>query len=725
MTAVETVAAATVDDLVRGVGRGAYPLMNHLPGGCPTVTENEATAVVDPSFAARKDEPSPMVLARMEEGNEHESEVGATLVEAWTGRGLRVLDQHELGADEVVERLSHPDAGPTLVVVDEDDPRASDVTVAALRAGAAKIWAAVLPERPRQRIKPDLLSLVDEDDPGRGYVPVEVKLSTLPSGATKPAEFLVDRVADRGPAHATAAKLPGKIPPRYALQLALYHRALRQLGGELGETLAGDPVAGVIGAPDDTGELRVVYQRLDEARYTVRESGAQRRLTPFDLLDEAAEGFTRTLEAFAADGDDPRREPLHPPEYQASLCGECPWFRQVCEPQLAARGALTYLVAGVTPARAHAHYTRGNHTVEDVASLCHRTAALVDAGLDVPSMITQARTGTLGASAPAIETLPRARRSDKRQAALDAAGVRTAGDVAALDSRTAAYAEGPSVRLAATIDQARVVLAEDGTRKVFKARGVDALDVGAGTTLDPGTGREVPVRPAVEFHVDLEHDRRRHDLTLIGCEVRVNGLKGRRFAGYHAFDALDVERRRPDLDPVAVSGTVVAEFWAWIHALFDWFELAKVGPARVYHYDVAERVELAFYGDAGARAGVPGCPTAAEVTAAMDGPRWVDLKQTLSSQTLFPTRDFGLKRTGGHAGHEWSTENASGDNAVVLARTARDAADPHDRAAAQSELRGYNRDDCLATATLLDFVVELETAHPEGIPSVESLGGAV
>src|SRR5207248_1344051 len=148
-------------------------------------------------------------------------------------------------------------------------------------------------------------------------------------------------------------------------------------------------------------------------------------------------------------------------------------------PRLEASDHVT-LVPGIRYPQWTVHRDCGVTTRRDLAGLEWRTATLIDQGVDVTRWRDKAESLPDDASIDAV-----ALRAPKQQEILQAAGIRTVGELRRLDTRTATYSDTTLTSLAKSIDLARVGLAGE----VVRSRGVDTVTV---------------PRADVELDIDLE-----------------------------------------------------------------------------------------------------------------------------------------------------------------------------------------------------------------------------
>lgn len=529
----------------KNVGRGAYPIKNHLPGACGFKTVNEAST--DQRLKAPV---SPFLQELFDKGNEFEEVVGGLLVDAWPGTVIdattftrttgtvSVSRQKATAIGAKLKAAIEQADGPVLVVVDEEydkqwadgtwvngrfvRPEAHDrrmATTVAIAAGAAGVWGAILPSTPEWAGRPDLLLHDNFDDP-TGYLPFDVKWHKVTEGESKETGWKAITLSRPDPSSAHMVQYKGRPHKVDAVQCAHYWQRMVQVG-----IAADTPVGGVIGKPLDSSSEQTVATILFDLDDKVL-SIARRKTTPLDALEAAEADYVATLEQEverATTGGPPADVPQ-----KRSECDMCQWFENVCEPAMNTARSITLLLPGVTPARAEAHYAQGVTRVDQMASLHRRTAMLVDAGVHVPTLLEQARTSN--PDAPAL-TLPAT--FEVEGEARTMLGGLTAGDVAEFDDRTAAYADDKVHKLTDAIDQARTADVDNGQGRVFHKAGVNpnTVTLGMGTIpLDEPvhvTGphgqmvrTHVPEVADVELHIDMENDG--DDLFQVGAAPKVS-----------------------------------------------------------------------------------------------------------------------------------------------------------------------------------------------------------
>lgn len=483
---------------------------------CPTRVYHDLTT--DPSLAA---EHSTGALARMEDGNRFEKEIGEKIAANYALVQLHGLDLESLDL-----------TGAAAVAIPECDRSVSSkrnrekLTVAAMEAGVPVIWNARLPKVDGRTGEPDLLIRADEDqsDGRPAYHPVDVKHHKALAAAKREYRWQVSNLGALTLEDAKATSLGGGKPRLDDdMQLAHYRRMLEGLG-----FASGEPWGGVIGK-----EQVVLWRRLDEPRHS--------RLTALEKYDSS---FSVVHAVAKAAVEDAEAGPLVAPEWKDE-CRECPW-RVVCHDELVEMDHIT-LIPGITPRRAAVHYQRGVKSRLSLAKLDTATATLVDADVDVAAVIHSAKHHANG--------------DDPAGALVDAAvaksaGIETVADLRRLDVKTAAYS-GCGAGLVAEIDAARVAK----TRTVSRARGFEHISV-----------------PRARFEMDVDIEDADGRCYLIGVadtwRMKVGGsIKTR--TDFHAFvdwTASDEGEAR-----------IFAAFWSYLNEQQEKAKAQKWG-FRVYHY---------------------------------------------------------------------------------------------------------------------------------------------
>jgi hypothetical protein len=602
-----------------------------------------------PSYADIPLDPVPSgVIARRASGVEFEAFVRNAMRKAMPRQSNAVLS-----GDRTPESLARREA-ETLRLM-----RSGDVLA---------IWNPRLPADPaaHRAGEPDVLLWAGSDGGTLRWVPVDVKDHRVLEGTRS---VPVTASTLKRPMHHKARLTelgPGTPRRSDALQLAHYYRMLQGTGHA-----TATPVGGIIGR-----ELLVLWHDLDADLYDYDlMNGTISAMKWYDL-----EFAIRVR--IAADALAQASQPN--PQWHAE-CASCE-FRTVCRDELREADHLT-LLAGITPARARAHINAGIDTVGKLATLDHRTALLVDAGVDVRALRDWAKDVPAGTPASGFTRRP------SWHAALAARQVATAADALGLHAGTAQY-RAKVWNLAGSIDQARV--AKSG--KVHRARGVD----------------QVAFRPAsVEQDFDLE-DYHGY-VYLIGVRDthrRTRDGKDTTRGQYTAFANWDGTE--------GGEARVLAEFWAHVTAAQAGAHDTQHGY-RAYHYSHHEPATLARL--ALRHAGRPGVPTVEQVQAWFASRDVVDLYSVVSRDLVWPTESVSLKDVAKWVRFSWRDSDPSGSSSMAWYEQAIGGTDPGERDAFRSRLLDYNADDCHAQTAVRDWLSRLGQARAPGasLPSVGAL----
>jgi predicted RecB family nuclease len=516
--------------------------------------------------------------------------------------------------------------------------------------------------------KPDLLVRASDG----GYRPVDIKHHMA-----------------LGPGDSSASKLPALcssidaptfeeavVDPAYfaqkreddLLQLAHYQRMLEAAG------LAPPDGrwAGIIGT-----EERTVWYDLDAAIWTTpSSSGKQKRRSTMERYDFE---FDFRLDVIAVARDhlrDPSVDLLVVPA-AIDECPTCPW-RDYCREQLEAGSGDVSLLPRIGWRQRQIHAARNVTTRDALARLDLRTARLVSGGVDVIQI--QALIEDLPPEMP-IADLSVVIRSKKQLAALEAEGMRTFGDVAALPSPTAAYGDSLST-LPEQIDLARAALGPDA---IYRRRGVSEILV-----------------PRADIEVDVDMENIETGVYLWGA-LRTDHSEANPKSEYHDFSVWE------PLDPTAEADNSL-RFWSWLNDLRS--SAAQRGQTfGAYCYNAsAENTYLR-------RLGLSGGLTD-EVDAFIASDQWVDMLKVVNEQ-LITGGGLGLKKVAPIAGYDWLVRDPGGGFSMVQYDTAVAGATEGDRAGARGWLLAYNRGDVEATLAIRDWL-DLDGASVARIESIDA-----
>jgi predicted RecB family nuclease len=454
------------------------------------------------------------------------------------------------------------------------------------------------------------------------------------------------------------------------LQLAHYQRMLEAAGLAAGEGRWG----GIVGT-----EGRIVWYDLDAPIWkTPSSDGRQKMRSTMDRYDFEFDFRLDVIAVAHAHLQDETVQLLVEPA-AIDECPECPW-RDYCRARLESGSGDVSLLPRIGWRQRAIHVAHGVRSRADLARLDARTAQLVAQGINVPEL--QSLIADLPPETPVGELAPVVR-SKKALATLDAAGVRTFGELEALPRSTASYAGSGMGTLPGQIDLARAALAP---APVYARRGVDALSV-----------------PRADIEVDVDMESIEQGVYLWGVLLLDRTKQGAR-PEYRAFATW--ERLESDVE---LENSL--QFWAWLSGVRA--EAAREGLSfRAYCYNAAaENTYLRRLGLAG---GIMD-----EVTAFIASTEWVDLLKVVDSQ-LLTGAGLGLKKVAPLAGFSWNVDGAGGDASMLRYDVAVGGADAQGRENARDWLLTYNRGDVEATLAIRDWL-EREGAL---IPRVDSLDAA-
>jgi len=544
-------------------------------------------------------EPSAAVQRRMDRGNAFEADVVAALTDL------------------------HPEA---VTIGGDDSAERERATVAAMEAQASLILNSRLPadETGRRVGKPDLLVKAALG----GYRAIDIKHHLT----LEPGEGARTSALDQlGLEQATADDATqGRKHKGDLLQLAHYQRMLEAAGFAARDGRHG----GIIGV-----ERSVVWHDLDEPRWnTPSSTGKQKKRSTMEIYDFEFDFRLDIMAVAERHLIEPSTDLLVIP-FRKPECDACPWWG-FCRPQLETGSGHPSLIPRMKWEHWVAHRDRGVTDRAALAALDPLTARLVSAGVRLDDVMPIAR--DLPVDTPLANIAPLGKRRKQLQT-LEAEGVTTARQLAALDERTASY---PAMSgLAEQVDCARAAL---GSEPVYRRRGVERVTVPRGD---------------VEIDVDMENVE---DGVYLWGVLVADGY--RPFVTWALEPASEIE--------------VFRAFWAW---LMDQRANARTFRAYCWH-EQAENLQMRRIG---AAAGLTD-----EVEAFIGSDEWVDLRKVFDGQ-LISGQGSGLKSVAPLAGFAWDVDEPGGDESMVR----------YDLAAGGDEgarawLLDYNRGDVEATRAI-------------------------
>jgi predicted RecB family nuclease len=565
---------------------------------------------------------------------------------------LRMRQGVEFEADVFLELQEHaPNSDWLFIRPDLSRDEAIAQTVAAMDAGAELIAGGWLPldNEGRRTGKPDLLLRHDS-----GYVPVDVKHHiTFDVSDAEPVR--VSPLPDPSPG-GSVFREGWSLRKRKddALQLAHYRRMLQHSGYS-----ATIPMAGIVGT-----ERVVTWYDLDAPMWqTPAKSGGRKRKmrTAMEVYDFEFD-FRLDIAAVAHQHQhDPSVDLLVLP-VRRSECASCPW-QDICNIELEAGYGDPSLISVVRFEQWRTLREDGITNRAGVAALNYPTAALAAAGVNVVSLLADA--GATDAGTTIGELLSR---SPKQRAAVETAGLRTAGEaLEALDVRTASLDSGRW--LAPAIIGARAVL---GEAPVFRKPGVVT----------------VPRRADIEIDVDMENTNA--GVYLWGALVTDRTSVGVARDGYHSFSTWGPLDRESEL-------AAFLEFWRWLGDIRA--EAAGLGASVAGYcwHEQAENTQMRRIAAADPR-------LAREVEGFIASDQWVDLMKVFD-RSWTTGGSIGLKAIAPLSGFGWPVDNPGGAMAMVHHAQMQDSVTSAEEASQlQRWLLDYNRGDVEATFAIREWL---------------------
>lgn len=625
-----------------------------------------------------KDPFPPGDVARMLAGVEYEPVIGLKLKAA--------LGSKFLAIPECTRTESSKKAREKLTLETMKDP------------GNVKIiWNARLPKlkKSHQTGEPDALCHYGISSDGvHQWVPIDVKKHGSLEGTRANEGTLVSMF--NAPKYTKAVTVDmgkGVGKKADALQLAHYYRMLDNLGHA-----PSVKVGGIIG--DDALEC-IVWHNLEEPLYRHSVLGLVSALSYYDYeFAHRVDIVEAALKGVALVG----------PEWKAE-CHSCIW-RTMCHDQLKIELDHITLLAGVTPSRAEVHYAMGINRISDLSRLDWKTAKLVDASIDVVSLMSWAAEVAPDALVSSCEHIKFASNSEL----FALLGISTAADVLTLDPYTAKYSKSKVWNLSGTIDVARVYK----VGKVYKARGVSSVTIN---------------RSVYEQDVDIEDSN--GYVYMIGVRTsghkKINSENRETRAEYCSFTNWD-----KSADGEA---KVFADFWRHVQFSRSYAQHRKYGY-RLYYYTHHEPV--AFKNLAARHAGKPGVPTVTEVeslfNSTMSVPvlvngtfvyednctpygETVDMYPIIANQLIWPTESVTLKETAKWVRFSWRDSDPGGSNSMAWYEAAVNSESSEVREENRNRILEYNADDVHAQVAIRDWLTSLgEARHPgKKLPDIATL----
>jgi predicted RecB family nuclease len=345
-------------------------------------------------------------------------------------------------------------------------------------------------------------------------------------------------------------------------------------------------------------------------------------------------------------------------------CDECPWWGY-SRPLLEAGSGDVSLLPRLGWREWKIHRDHGVTDRAALAALDVTTARLVATGVDVAELM--ALVNDLPRDTPIAE-LPAVRRRAAQLEQLQAAGVRTVGDVSRLSPLTASYSGAGLSSLPEQIDRARAALGPD---PVYRRRGVEKISV-----------------PRADVEVDVDMENVEDGVYLWGALLTHRWAGSSRTTRYRPFFTWEL------LTPEEQTQNFL-RFWHWLMGTRT-ASLEAGRTFRAYCYNAsAENTHLRALG---LSAGV-----IEDVEGFIASDSWIDVLRVFDSQVITGGAS-GLKAVAPLAGFSWHVEDPGGGESMLRYDTAVGSSSAAEREEARRWLLTYNGDDVEATLAIRDWL---------------------
>jgi len=630
---------------------------------CPVRAQNDHDLLVD----VRRVEVSEAVRARLDAGIAFEGEVvDAILAESVPGSAVSVPPGHA-GAME-------------------------QATTDAMGRGDGVIVGGSLPNdlNARRTGRPDVLVRVGSEPGPDGrwrYIPADIKHHSLAASHSKRSTTWssLGRMDPLDPNVEPGTDLKATYLRDDGFQLAHYWRMLEAVDRTPDAAVLA-PIGGII----DRGHV-VRWIDLAEPRFTRWWSDEL-----VSLLDWYDFEFAFRLDVIARtlQRNDQPALPRAVTPVQVPECGSCPWHK-VCERELDQTDHVSLLPRTTWETFVH-HRRHGLISRRAMAELDWRTAWVMqgssasDTVYDLSSLHRSAETVPAETAITALV----GKRSRTLLQRLADTGIHTAGDVAALDPRTAALPAKGAGHLPTLIDQARAAVSD----RPFRTRGCTQIDV-----------------PRADIEIDLDMENTADGVYLWGTLTTLRSAAGTGAIaeGYEPLiDWDDPPGRAPGAE-----ARLLQRLQSWL-AERRAFALAHGLTIRIYCWSGAEAAQIRRVVRTSATTddddAVDRTPTKEWADELLSPPLWVDLFDVFRDQVI-TGGGAGLKLIAPLAGFAWRDDDPGGDQSQLWYRQAIDDPDPLVRTALRQRLLDYNEDDVNATQAIRNWL----DREGRSFPSVE------